>query len=55
MLKNVPLPNFNDVSHPDDHLELIDEANERVDAFTKNRRDTIHNFVDRVLANAATV
>ncbi len=45
MLKNVPLPNFNDVSHPDDHLELIDEANERVDAFTKNRRDTIHNFV----------
>ncbi len=55
MLKNVPLPNFNDVSHLDDHLELIEEANERVDAFTKNRRDTIHNFVDRVLANAATV
>ncbi|WP_231612533.1 hypothetical protein [Novipirellula galeiformis] len=33
------------MSHPDDHLELIEEANERVDAFTKNRRDTIRNFV----------
>ncbi|MFG0261431.1 MAG: hypothetical protein ACF788_03480 [Novipirellula sp. JB048] len=55
MLHNVPLPAFDDAAHPRDHVELIEAASERVDAFTKNRRDTIHNFVvsDFALVGAA--
>ncbi|GAA5508865.1 hypothetical protein [Novipirellula caenicola] len=45
MLKNVSLPSFRDELPADEHFELIEEANSRVDAFTRNRRDTIHNFV----------
>ncbi|WP_146401738.1 hypothetical protein [Planctomycetes bacterium CA13] len=43
MLQTIPIPRL--PSSIAEHAKLIAEANRRVDAFTKSRRETIHNFV----------